>query len=77
MKDKIRPIYSELQGYLSQAPEATSGRERIYDDTSLVDQLNSSIQELEQVSQKTILAIKRKFKRLRGITIARDDILTF
>ncbi len=48
MKDKIRPIYSELQGYLSQAPEATSGRERIYDDTSLVDQLNSSIQVRQQ-----------------------------
>ena len=40
MKDKVRPIYSELQGYLSQAPEATSGRERIYDGTSLVNQLN-------------------------------------
>lgn len=52
MKNTIRPIYSELQGYLSQAPEATSGRERIYDDTSLVDQLNSSIDELQQVSQK-------------------------
>ena len=55
MKDKIGPFYSELRGYISQAPEATSGRERIYNDTSLVDQLNSSIQELEHVSQKLIL----------------------
>ena len=62
MKDKIRPIYSELQGYLSQAPEATSGRERIYDDTSLVDQLNSSIQELEQVSQKDYSRYKEKIQ---------------
>lgn len=60
MKDKIRPIYSELQGYLSQAPEATSGRERIYDDTSLVEQLNSSIQELEQLSQKDYSRYKER-----------------
>ena len=62
MKDKIRPIYSELQGYFSQAPEATCGEKESMTILLLVDQLNSSIQELEQVSQKTILAIKRKFK---------------
>src|SRR3989344_2146785 len=60
MKDKIRPIYSELQGYLSQAPEATSGRERIYDDTSLVNQFNSSIQELEQLTQKDYSRYKER-----------------
>ena len=60
MKDKIRPIYSELQGYLSQAPEATSGRERIYDDTSLVNQLNSSIQELEQLTGKDYSRYKER-----------------
>lgn len=62
MKDKIRPIYSELQGYLSQAPEATSGRERIYDDTSLVNQLNSSIQELEQLTQKDYSRYKERIQ---------------
>ena len=60
MKDKVRPIYNELQGYLSQAPEATSGRERIYDDTSLVNQLNSSIQELEQLTQKDYTRYKER-----------------
>ena len=60
MKDQIRPIYSELQGYLSQAPEATSGREKIYDDTSLVDQLNASIQELEQLSKKDYSRYKER-----------------
>lgn len=60
MKEKVRPIYSELQGYLSQAPEATSGRERIYDDTSLVNQLNSSIQELEQLTQKDYSRYKER-----------------
>ncbi len=62
MKDKIRPIYSELQGYLSQAPEATSGLEKIYDDTSLVDQFNFSIQELEQISQKDYSRYKERIQ---------------
>lgn len=62
MKDKIRPIYNELQGYLSQAPEASSGRERIYDDTSLVNQLNLSIQELEQITQKDYSRYKERIQ---------------
>ncbi len=60
MKDQIRPIYSELQGYLSQAPEATSSRERIYNDTSLVNQLNSSIQKLEQLTKKDYSRYKER-----------------
>jgi hypothetical protein len=50
MKEKVRPIYSELQGYLSQAPKSVSGEEKIYDDTSIMKQLNASIEELETVS---------------------------
>ncbi len=49
MKEKIRPIYSELQGYLSQAPEKNSGN--IFEHI-LWEQINSAIEELNNVSNK-------------------------
>jgi uncharacterized membrane protein len=51
MKDKIRPIYQELQGYLSQSPVSKTGAKTIYDD-SLWNQVNQTIDELNQVSGK-------------------------
>jgi hypothetical protein len=48
MREKIKPIYSELQGYLSQAP---SGDKVAYvRDQSLWEQFNKTIDELNSVS---------------------------
>lgn len=48
-KEKIRPIYSELQGYLSQAPKL----EEVYlNDLSLQSQYNETINELNEISSK-------------------------
>ncbi|MCK5466629.1 hypothetical protein KAI56_04020 [Candidatus Parcubacteria bacterium] len=48
-KERIRPIYSELQGYLSQAPEL----EEVYVyDLSLRGQYNETINELNEISGK-------------------------
>jgi len=49
MKDEVRPIYFELQGYLSQAP----GRETtaIYDKQIWI-QHNQTIDELEKITSK-------------------------
>ncbi|OGF65121.1 hypothetical protein A2Z53_03470 [Candidatus Giovannonibacteria bacterium RIFCSPHIGHO2_02_42_15] len=50
MKGKIRPIYSELQGYLSQAPPiGEHGNATTYDDT-LWRQFNTTIEELNKIS---------------------------
>lgn len=51
MKEKIRPIYFELQGYLSQAPELKNPADRTEDKT-LWDQVNNTINELNTVSGK-------------------------
>ena len=45
MKDKIRPIYQELQGYLSQTPRPQTSVEGVTDQ-SLWEQINQSIDEL-------------------------------
>lgn len=49
MKDSIRPIYFELQGYLSQAP----GREKglIFEKETWI-QYNQSVDELEKITSK-------------------------
>ena len=49
MKDKIRPIYFELQGYLSQAPTRESGL--IFEDR-VWNQHNQTVDELEEISSK-------------------------
>ena len=51
LKEKIRPIYSELQGYLSQAPEIKDANGHSYD-FSLIDQYNETIDELSDISNK-------------------------
>lgn len=49
MKDKIRPIYSELQGLLSQTPLST-GSGNLYDDTPVWLQLEQCIAELNNLT---------------------------
>ncbi|OHB60659.1 MAG: hypothetical protein A2167_04585 [Planctomycetes bacterium RBG_13_46_10] len=48
-KEKIRPIYHELQGYLSQAPDEKGARDVIYD-SAYWEQYNSTIDELNNIS---------------------------
>lgn len=47
-KDKIRPIYSELQGYLSQAPGIKGSG--VTHDSNFWSQYNSTIDELNNIS---------------------------
>ncbi len=49
MKNEIRPIYFELQGYLSQAPEREVGV--IYEE-QVWQQHNLAIDELEKITSK-------------------------
>jgi len=51
MKEKIRPIYSELQGYLSQTPAVKDSSDWT-SDSSFWNQYNNAIQELNDVSGK-------------------------
>lgn len=51
MKDKIRPIYSELQGYLSQVPPPSSDN-TWFRDRTLWTQVNALVDELNLVTQK-------------------------
>jgi hypothetical protein len=48
-KETVRPIYTELQGYLSQAPDARDLPD-IRPDNALWDQYNSTIDELNSIS---------------------------
>lgn len=54
MDERIRPIYSELQGYLTQAPVDEGGKNIVYrnsgDPQTLVDQLNLTIDELNEIT---------------------------
>ncbi len=60
-KEEIRPLYSELQGYLSQAPKA----EKYYEihDSNLWQQVNNAIDELSDVSGED----NRRFKMVPEI----------
>ncbi len=49
MKEQVRPIYFELQGYLSQAPEREIG---VIYEREVWTQYNQSIAELENVTSK-------------------------
>jgi hypothetical protein len=48
-KNEIRPLYSEFQGYLSQAPEPKDAYASLYDE-SMWDQYNNSIDLLNKTS---------------------------
>lgn len=49
MKDKVKPIYFELQGYLSQAPEREKG---LIFEKEVWTQHNKTIGELEEITGK-------------------------
>lgn len=50
MKNKIRPVYSELQGHLSQTP-LTANNDVFYEsDGAICEQLNGCIKELNEVT---------------------------
>ena len=49
MKEQVRPIYSELQGYLSQAPARDKG---LIFEASIWEQHNQTIDELNTVTGK-------------------------
>jgi hypothetical protein len=49
MKDKVRPIYFELQGYLSQAP---AQKDNVIFESQVWIQHNITIDELETVTSK-------------------------
>jgi hypothetical protein len=51
MKNKIRPLYSELQGYLSQAPDG-SDPNKSTNDESLWQQFNITVDELSSVTNQ-------------------------
>jgi hypothetical protein len=50
MKNKIRPIYSQLQGYLSQAPKGDVPM--FHDDDAISNQYNQTIDELNEITSK-------------------------
>lgn len=51
-KEKIRPLYSELQGYLSQAPSVSEQRNAYIYDKALWNQYNDCVNLLSQISGK-------------------------
>lgn len=55
MTDKIKPIYSELQGYLAQAPNNDAGSIRNQD---LDTQVNKAIEELQEISDNNYSRFK-------------------
>lgn len=60
MKEKVRPVYSELQGYLSQAPAATIGY--IFE-PSIWEQHNQTVDELNNVTSKNYDKFKVEIQR--------------
>jgi hypothetical protein len=50
-KKKIRPLYSEFQGYLSQAPTPQKPKDSL-NDNSIWDQYNNSVKLLSEVTKK-------------------------
>ncbi|MBU1046874.1 hypothetical protein KKH36_03805 [Patescibacteria group bacterium] len=77
MKEKIRPIYSELQGYLSQAPEPIPGRETTSNGVEIVEQLNSSIEELEEISGDDYSRYKENIKITKSGSTRYFDLLSY
>jgi len=51
MKNQIRPLYSEFQGYLSQAPTSSGGSHTIYDE-DMWNQYNDALKLLSKVAEK-------------------------
>lgn len=55
MKDKIRPFYSELQGYLREAPPAADTYSY---DTIIIENLNKLIDQISLISEKDYARFK-------------------
>ncbi len=51
MKNQIRPLYSEFQGYLSQAPTSSGSSRTIYDE-DMWNQYNDALKLLSKVAEK-------------------------
>jgi len=51
LKKKIRPLYSEFQGYLSQAPTSSGSSHTIYDE-DMWNQYNDALKLLSDVAEK-------------------------
>lgn len=66
MKEIIRPIYSALQGYLSQAPDSQSGS--YFFENEIWDLYNATIDELNTISGKdyTVYKINPKYPEREG-----------
>lgn len=65
-KEKIRPIYTELQGYFEEAPKAENG---YFDEESIWDQFNKTIDELNEITGKNY----DKFKIICKSILSDDD----
>lgn len=65
-KEKIGPIYSELQGYLSQAPKIRNDID-VSNNISLIKQCNETIDELNNVSNKNYDRFKVKERDFDGM----------
>jgi hypothetical protein len=69
-KEKIRPIYSELQGYLSQAPGGD--KIRVISDDNLWEHVNQAIDELSRISGENYNRFKitpRRIGRSAQLTV--------
>ncbi|MDO8739946.1 MAG: hypothetical protein Q7J54_00035 [Candidatus Woesearchaeota archaeon] len=64
-KEKVRPIYSELQGYLSQAPKLDTTSTRTSDSVFWI-QINNTINELNKITEKNYDSFRLSPEIMRG-----------
>jgi hypothetical protein len=62
-KEKIRPLYAEFQGYLSQTPEPRSPGDTMSGDESLWDQYNNSVDLLNNITREDFNRFKIEPRR--------------
>lgn len=74
-KEDIRPIYEELQGYLSQAPE--EAKIRLIDDKNLWEQTNQTIDELSRISGEDYNRFKMTPRRIGSSVRLTVDVGTY
>jgi len=75
-KENIRPIYSELQGYLSQTSKEKSISDAMYD-AFIWDQFNTVIDELNSISGNNYDRFKINPKRASGSGSPFVQVLTY
>jgi len=66
MKNKVRPIYEELQGYLSQTP--LPDKQPYLNNARIGDNLNSTIDELNQITKRNYDKFKIHIRRETNFT---------